>query len=225
MDTDQKMNQNDQLIKVYHSGGYFYPGTTFIKDSVLVPNIQDADIIILPGGADINPAIYGKKPHPTTHFYEMRDEREINDFKQVREDQVVLGICRGAQLLCALFGGILVQNVSGHWDGNHTITNGEDTYMITSLHHQMMYPYDIPKEHYDILYRSTKRRSRYYEGDGVDPQKIIDDGEPEIILFHKEGMPLSLAVQGHPEMMYGSSVSNMISDLLTSYVYGKKNSK
>lgn len=218
MDTDQKTKE---VIKVYQSGSYYGygRGTTFIKNSILVPTVEEADIIILPGGADINPAIYHKKAHPTTHFYEGRDEREMADFYRVRPDQVVLGICRGAQLLCALFGGILVQNCHHHCGCDHMITDGERRFMITSIHHQMMYPYDIPQEDYDILYRSERRLSDVYEGDGVDPQKIIEDGEPEIILFHKEGMPLSLAVQGHPEMMYGSPVSNMISDLLISYVH------
>lgn len=219
------MNQqnNTEVIKVFQSGCYWGGGKTFIKNSVLVPNIEDADIIILPGGADINPSIYHKERHHTTTWLNQeRDEREINDFNSVREDQVVLGICRGAQLLCALFGGILVQNCHNHCGCDHQITNSERTFNITSIHHQMMYPYDIPKENYDILYRSTRRLSDVYEGDGVNPQLIIEDGEPEIVLFHKEGMPLSLAVQGHPEMMPGSPVSNMISDLLISYVNERK---
>ena len=59
------MNQqnNTEVIKVYQSGCYWGGGRTFIKNSVLVPNIEDADIIILPGGADINPSIYHKERH------------------------------------------------------------------------------------------------------------------------------------------------------------------
>ena len=208
------------LIKVYQSGYYYgRGGTTFIKNSIVVPNIEDADIIILPGGADINPEIYHKKAHPTTYFNRERDAREISDFNQVREDQVVLGICRGAQLLCALFGGILVQNCNHHCGSDHVITDGKNSYVISSIHHQMMYPYDMPKENYEILFRSKNRLSDVYEGDGVNPRIIIEDGEPEIVLYHKPGMPKCLAVQGHPEMMPGSPVSNMISDLLTTYVY------
>lgn len=219
------MNQQDkkEVIKVYMSGYWYRGGTTFIKNSVLVPDIEEADIIILPGGADIDPSIYGKKRHHTvTWLNPDRDAREIADFNAVRQDQVVLGICRGAQLLCALFGGILVQNCHRHGGCDHGITNGEKEYRITSIHHQMMYPFDMPKEDYEILYRSSERLSDVYEGDGVDPQKVIENGEPEIVLFHKEGKPLSLAVQGHPEMMSGSPVSNMISDLLISYVHELK---
>jgi putative glutamine amidotransferase len=215
--------QNKEVIKVYQSGCWYEGGRTFIKNSKLVANIEEADIIILPGGADIDPSIYGKKKHETVHWLSPeRDAREIADFNAVRPDQVVLGICRGAQLLCALFGGILVQNCHRHIGCDHSITNGEKEFNISSIHHQMMYPFDMPKEDYEILYRSTRRLSDVYEGDGVDPQKIIENGEPEIVLFHKEGKPLSLAVQGHPEMMPGSPVSNMISDLLISYVHELK---
>ena len=207
-----------EVIKVHEAGYRFRGGSTFIKNSVLVPTVEEADIVILPGGADINPAIYGKKPHPTTYWSERRDEAEISVFRQTRPDQVVLGICRGAQMLCALFGGILIQNCHHHAGCHHSITNGEETYNITSIHHQMMYPFDLPKDVYEILYTSSERLSDVYEGDGVDPKKVIENGEPEIVLFHKEGMPMSLAVQGHPEMMEGSPVSNMISDLLISYL-------
>jgi len=212
------MSDKNRIVKVYEAGYAFDGGTTFIKNSVTVSRIADADIIILPGGADINPAIYGKQPHPTSYWSESRDEKEISVFRQTRPDQVVLGICRGAQMLCALFGGILVQNCHHHAGCRHGITNGEKTYAITSIHHQMMYPFDLPKDVYDMLYVSSERLSDVYQGDGVDPQKVIDNGEPEIVLFHKPDMPLSLAVQGHPEMMAGSEVSNMISDLLTSYL-------
>jgi gamma-glutamyl-gamma-aminobutyrate hydrolase PuuD len=211
----EKQN-TERVIKVFSAG--YDRGTTFIKNSIIVPNIEDADIILLPGGADINPEIYHKEKHPSTWYNERRDEYEISVFNATREDQVILGICRGAQLVCALYGGILIQDTTGHCGCSHGITNGEETYSITSIHHQMMYPYDLPKEDYDILFRSTSRRSKYYEGDGVDPKKVIDDGEPEIIVFHRPGLPKCLAVQGHPEMMYGSPVSNMISDLLISYV-------
>ena len=213
-----------EKLKVYQSGRYWGSGETFIKNSVLVPNIEDADIVIFPGGADINPEIYGKKAHPTTYFSVNRDSYEISDFSRVRENQVVLGICRGAQLVCALFGGILVQNCNNHCGCDHTITSADNRsiYRITSIHHQMMYPFDLPEEDYEILYTSTNRLSSVYEGDGVDPEVIKEKGEPEIILFHRQGLPKCLAVQGHPEMMAGSPVSDMISDLLTSYVYENK---
>lgn len=48
----------------------------------------------------------------------------------------------------------------------------------------------------------------------IDKDAIIKNGEPEIVLYHKEGFPKCLAVQGHPEMIPDSPVAKMISDLV-----------
>lgn len=96
-------------------------------------------------------------------------------------------------------GAILVQDVTNHAGGNHSITNGEEIYVTTSLHHQMIYPWNLDPKDYDILFWSTSKRSRHYEGDKIDPAKIIV--EPEVAIFHKEGKPFCFGVQGHPEMM------------------------
>jgi hypothetical protein len=38
--------------------------------------------------------------------------------------------------------------------------------------------------------------------------------EPEICVFHKEGLPKCLAIQGHPEMMARCPTTDMINDLI-----------
>lgn len=112
-------------------------------------------------------------------------------------------------------GGILVQHCYGHAIGEtHSIDNGEVMYEITSTHHQMQYPFDLPSKDYDLLYTSTERRGDEYYGDGVDDDRIRMHGEPEIVLYHKEGLPKCLAVQGHPEMIPNSPVAKMISNLV-----------
>ena len=56
------------------------------------------------------------------------------------------------------------------------------------------------------------------EGDGIDSHLIISEGDPEIVLYHKEGLPKCLAVQGHPEMIPNSPVAKMISNLINKLV-------
>ena len=112
-------------------------------------------------------------------------------------------------------GGILVQHCEGHAICyTHEITNGNVMYQITSTHHQMQYPYNLNKEDYDILYTTDVKRSNYFNGDGIDPNKIIEYGEPEIVLYHKKGLPKCLAVQGHPEMIPDSPVAKEISNIV-----------
>lgn len=117
-------------------------------------------------------------------------------------------------------GGKLVQNVSNHAIGyTHAITDGNKIYQITSTHHQMQYPFDLNSNDYDILFVSHGVESDYYEGDGIKP-RLIFKREPEIVLYHKEKLPKCLAVQGHPEMMPNSPVSEMINNLIKDLVNG-----
>lgn len=114
-------------------------------------------------------------------------------------------------------GGKLVQNCRNHaLYGTHGITNNEVEYEITSTHHQMQYPYNLKKENYDVLFVSSEFRSpHYYEGDYIDYARILENGEPEIVLYHKEGAPKCLAIQGHPEYMRPDApVVEMLNDLI-----------
>ena len=115
-------------------------------------------------------------------------------------------------------GGKLIQNVTNHAIGfTHGITNGDKIYQITSTHHQMQYPFNLNVGDYDILFMSYGIESYYYEGDGIDPNVVLGR-EPEIVLYHKEGLPKCLAVQGHPEMIPDSPVAKMINNLIKDLV-------
>ena len=113
-------------------------------------------------------------------------------------------------------GGILVQDCNNHAIGyTHSITDGTYTYEITSTHHQMQYPFTIDKNDYDILYTTKASRSEYYDGDGVDSNKIYKFGEPEIVYYHVPDKPKCLAIQGHPEIMRSDApVIEMLNELL-----------
>lgn len=211
---------NNKKLNVYvvgPSSGY----ARFIKDYRLVSDIAEADVVVLTGGADINPAIYGKAPHETTWWSESRDAAEIAGFKATRPDQVIVGICRGAQLACALYGGILIQDVSGHCGcGSHRMSNADGvTYPVVSIHHQMLYPWDLPDEDYDVLFWAD-HLSRRYLGDGVDENVVNRNCEPEVTVFHREGLPTCLAIQGHPEMMGSCPTVDMVNDILNSLLDG-----
>lgn len=199
------------MIKFFLVGSYT-GYSSWIKNKQFVKNIEDADLIMFTGGEDINPAIYGCEQYYNTYFSERRDAQELEAYSKIRPEQVCIGICRGAQLACALNGGRLIQDVSNHWImGEHNmsavypdIENEYKTLSIPSLHHQMMYPYDIPENDYTLMYVSSGNKSDFYDGDKIDErciEKINHFGEPEVVLFHKENNPEFLAIQGHPEMM------------------------
>lgn len=190
------------MIKVFVIGdsiGYAKP----IHNKVIVNRIEDADVVILTGGADVDPSTYGRE-NVGSWGHKQRDDYEIEMYKKVRKDQLVYGCCRGAQLLTILNGGNLVQDVENHaLYGNHKMIDTDgNVFEITSLHHQMCYPFDIDPKNYTLLMTAFPARSvGHYIGDGIDEKKIKEFGEPELIVFHSPDQPISIGVQGHPEMI------------------------
>jgi len=147
------------------------------------------------GGADIHPSLYHSNNVASMvgNATSARDELEQLLFAEcVKRKIPMFGICRGAQLVCALSGGKLVQDVEGH-GGMHTLTLDDGSMLpMTSAHHQMMYPWEIPHK----LIGWTKPKSREYVHDIPNYQQPTCD--PEVVYFPTTN---SLAVQGHPEWM------------------------
>lgn len=205
-------------MKIYVVGGADNY-VNFIKDAEIVNNLEDAQLIVFTGGEDVDPSLYGCKKHESTYSNIERDEYERSIFNKINpKTQVCYAACRGSQFLCVMNGGLLVQDVNHHaLYTTHAISDGERIYQITSTHHQMQYPFVLDDEDYDILFTSYHNSSSYYTGDKIDTSKIIDN-EPEIVLYHKEGLPKCLAVQGHPEMIPDSEVAKMINNLIKDLV-------
>lgn len=206
-------------MKVFVVGGAVNYAS-FLEDVELVDSLDKAEVVLFTGGEDVTPSYYGCKKHPTTYNNLSRDKKEKEIFNKITKDQVCLGICRGSQFLCVMNGGLLVQNCNNHaMSTTHEITDGNICYHITSTHHQMQYPYNLNDKDYKVLFTSMEWRSSFYEGDKIDESPIRKYGEPEIVVYHKEGKPKCLAVQGHPEMMPNSQVAKMINNLLKDLVY------
>jgi putative glutamine amidotransferase len=87
--------------------------------SVLAPTddptnvVQQFDGLLLAGGGDIMPSIYGEQPHSTFDAAEQgRDQFELDLVRLALErDLPVLAICRGIQVLNIMRGGTLVQDI------------------------------------------------------------------------------------------------------------------
>ena len=90
------------------------------------------------------------------HFQiQTRDIYEKAIFEEAcKNNKNIIGICRGSQLLTALNGGKLIQDVTNHAlaSGHNIRILDEDIIMTaTSTHHQMMYPFNLPKEDYKLI--------------------------------------------------------------------------
>ena len=91
---------------------------------LLPPDDLDADVLdrldglLLSGGPDLAPELYGQEPGPHTVTDPQRDAAELLLLRAALEaDLPVLGVCRGMQLLAVAAGGTLHQHlpdVVGH---------------------------------------------------------------------------------------------------------------
>ena len=170
--------------------------------SDLAPQVVAADLILLGGGADICTKLYGHNNVASHSPNELtrRDETErdvVNLAKTYKKP--VVGICRGAQLLCAMTGGWLVQHLDNHAGRDHVVTLPEDdrqrTIVTNSVHHQMMYP---SLDHCEILGYTKEQSPRYIydvKSVGVRPGERWIGCDPEIVHFGRA----MLGFQFHPE--------------------------
>ena len=77
--------------------------------------LASMDGLLLPGGADLDPALYGEERHPAVAVEGARDDLELAAWSAARERGVpVFGVCRGFQAINVFSGGRLVQHLEGH---------------------------------------------------------------------------------------------------------------
>lgn len=165
--------------------------------------IKDCDAIIVWGGADISPTIYNEEVGAHTHAsaeLSTRDKIEVAIMQQAIDAGVpIIGICRGAQLACALAGGKLIQHVNHHHGDHKILTMSGHSLTTSSVHHQMMAPDGTP-----------------FETIAVDARNKSD---PEILYFPKIK---ALAIQGHPEFMSNDSeFVHYCMELTKQYLFGE----
>lgn len=76
--------------------------------------ISIIDKLVLPGGQDISPDLFGEEPHPKLE--ETNKERDLFEIALIKEamkqQKPIFAICRGMQLLNVALGGTLYQDLS-----------------------------------------------------------------------------------------------------------------
>ena len=101
---------DDYLAALEHSGAHARVLDVSESPRALLGTV---DGILLTGGGDIDPVLYGEVRHPSVDDAEPgRDEFEIDLARRaVAADVPLLAICRGAQVLNVSAGGTLVQDI------------------------------------------------------------------------------------------------------------------
>lgn len=181
-------------------------------------NFVEADLVIFPGGADINPALYAEPSGKHTHFSAQADKNHIEFFKSAKESgKKMLGICRGLQLLHVMAGGKLVQHI------NHPNNHGLITYdglelRTNSLHHQQVM-FDGLKEgvDYKLLAWAKFPSSMHLNGSNKDYDFGEDYKDPEVVYYPKIN---AIGIQGHPEFQGMPQVTKTwLEDQIMKYLF------
>jgi putative glutamine amidotransferase len=152
---------NDYIQAVIKAGGI----------PIILPIGIDADVgrisekidgLVLTGGGDIDPTLFGEEPHPQLGSISPgRDSLEISIIQQMlQHDKPILAICRGIQILNIAVGGDMYQDIYHQIDNpliqhsqnatryhfshyvkaenNSLIANiaGQTEFKVNSFHHQ-----------------------------------------------------------------------------------------
>ena len=169
--------------------------------------LEDLDALVLTGGGDIDPDLYGAEPHPL--LAQVARERDLFEIAlcraAIKRELPLLAICRGAQVLNVALGGTLVQDIPSEvgrrvvhdrpgerWERSHEVKVlpgsrlakilGGQEFSVNSLHHQ-----------------SVRELGAGVVVSAVSPE----DGVIEGIEVPKERFVLG--VQWHPEAFWGRS--------------------
>ncbi|HEY9754980.1 MAG TPA: gamma-glutamyl-gamma-aminobutyrate hydrolase family protein [Oculatellaceae cyanobacterium] len=180
---------------------------------VLIPPMPEQDMrsvlgklngLLLIGGDDYPPSMYGEKPDPKTSV--MNQERSDFDLALIKEalhesKLPILGICAGCQILNIGSGGSLVQDIPSHHPESKIVHGG---------------PYSAqegPHMH-KVTFEKSTRLSKIYEpasltvptshhqcvgkvGKDLNVAAKTDDGLPEAV--ERTGERFVVGVQWHPE--------------------------
>ncbi|WP_419849127.1 gamma-glutamyl-gamma-aminobutyrate hydrolase family protein [Candidatus Poriferisocius sp.] len=151
------------------------------------------DGIVLPGGTDIDPILYGADPDPELLPLEPeRDDLELALLSAALEAEVpVLGICRGIQVLNVHQGGTLHQHVPEH--GRFDLPIDSTIHEVSFAEGSTLHELYGPSAQVNSLHHQTVADL----GHDLTVTARADDGTIEGVEMGDH----VVAVQWHPEMM------------------------
>lgn len=194
--------------QIQRAGGQqLYIGYT---DDKAVELVESAHAVVLTGGVDVDPKLYGHEPHKATqHPNKARDLTEARVLKAAWQRGIpVLGICRGSQMINVAFGGSLHQHIADlpnthryHLGHDHRVDLVKGSRVrnafkkaeawVTSIHHQAV---DTVAPGFRVNARSK---------DGIVEGIEIEDPERWIV-----------GVQFHPEIGTNETLQGLFNALV-----------
>ncbi len=149
--------------------------------------------LVLPGGGDVEPSLYGQENRGSRDIDRALDEAQLAMLDRfLRAGKPVLGICKGMQLLNIRFGGTLIQHLS--LSETHAWSEGDRVHLCRAA------PGSLLNGLYgrEFFVNSLHHQAVAAVGEGFRLTAWAPDGTAEAM--EHDTLPL-IGVQFHPERM------------------------
>jgi len=158
------------------------------------------DVLYLPGGADLNPSVYGRIPSLYTSntdvnkqfFYDNR----LDYF--IKSGIPIFGACLGFQMICAKFSSILAQHLYDHPDSTGRGEAGHKVIVVNGAHTGQIF--EVNSHHHQGVFSS-------YLGGPLEALAVYkeskSDPDPLVEAVRHKSLPI-YGVQWHPEEFFTS---------------------
>ncbi len=99
--------------------------SVFNLNSKIEEKLNTINALLVPGGYDINPALYKEKKHEKTGTIDfMLDSLELKALQYANDNLLpILGICRGQQMINVFYGGSLYQDIPTQFKGTPKVAH------------------------------------------------------------------------------------------------------
>lgn len=197
--------KQDYVAGIAQAGGCPILLTRLTPPHMLPEVMADLDGLLVPGGPDVSPLLYGEDPIRAVNFsYAAQDRFEISLVKEaVALGKPILGICRGAQLINVALGGTLYQDI---WvQAGATLCHQQDPRLPTECTHTIS---PVPGTLFARLMDGQSTVNSFHHqavrelAPGLVPAAWSSDGILEA--YEDPARPI-LGVQFHPERLIGTA--------------------
>jgi len=172
--------------------------------------LESLDGLLLAGGEDCDPAVYGEERHPSVEMMDQRrQENDLSLAKLARERGLpTLGICLGVQVMNVAAGGTLIQDIdSEHETEIEHVSEPEDR-----ARHDVLVESDTRLAKIlgtrELVVNSSHHQAIRDAGSGLRVTAHAPDGIIEGLEDPKH--PFYVGVQWHPEDMPGEESARRI---------------
>ena len=165
------------------------------------------DGLLVPGGPDIDPSLYNEEILPECGvFCRYEDEYDMELIKEaVKQNKPILAICRGMQIVNALYGGTLYQDIPSQYDTeiqHSRIVKGVEIYHEATLEQESFLAKVLG------AWENIKVNSSHHQSvkDLANGFKIVGKAPDGIVEAMENEDGSILCVQWHPERMQDEEV-------------------